>query len=188
MQTSSLSKEVQAGIQTRLEHPFSLMFEAVIYRLAILREEQIATFELIPEAEYKNIRIYVSNLAKIRRLITGELTEMAYVSFIGDHRPGALSAVEAVDRALIGSSPKSSPIIGYFSLQDPMQAWVNLVLFDDLEMLSRWVKATGHADDWSKAAEFFSAIHKSVGRLRYADGQVSLEPVRMTVRDYDAVA
>lgn len=185
---SSLGAEQQAQIRQSLEHPFDLMMEAIEYRMTTLREHDVRHFALIPEAEYREIRIYVSDLVKLRRFLDGSQPPLAYVSFIGDQRDDMGEAIEATDRALIGASPADSPIIGYFSLQDPLLAWVNLVLFDDLDTLSSWVDKTKHADDWARAAAYFTGIEKSVGHIRYHDGAIAIEPLRFVVRDYEVTA
>lgn len=186
MQTEPLSVEIRSRLRERLEHCFSLMFEAVDYRRNVIREYDVRHFDLIPVAEYQIIRIYVSDLARVEELLDGRGGPLAYVSFIGNHRDGVLQAVEATDRALIGATPKESPILGYFSLQDPNLAWVNVVLFEDMETVEQWVTLTKHADDWAKAAAFFSEIEKSVGFLEYDGYRVTLEPLRLVVRNYDA--
>jgi len=187
MELEPLSPEVRSSVCDRLQHCFDLMMEAVEYRLDVIKNHDVRQFVLIPAADYQSIRIYTSDVDKIRRLLSGEGSQLAYVSFIGQHRPGVMEAVEATDLALIGNSPKESPILGYFSLQDPNLAWINLVLFDDLDVVARWVSATKHADDWAKAAAFFTEIEKSIGHFDYSDGRVQLDPMRFIVRDYDAV-
>lgn len=162
--------------------------EAIEYRMATLREHDVRHFALIPEAEYREIRIFVSDLPKLRRFLDGDQPPLAYVSFIGNQRADMGAAVEATDRALIGASPAESPILGYFSLQDPLLAWVNLVLFDDLDTISAWLEKTKHADDWTRAAAFFTGIEKSVGFMRYDDGAVGIEPLRFVARDYEVSA
>jgi len=162
------------------------MFEAVEYRIDALVKDEVRLYRLIPEAEYRSIRIYVSDLVKLRLLLDRDDYEVAYVSFIGKHRPDLMAEVEKMDCALIRSSPASSPILGYFSLQDPQHAWINLVIFDDLESVARWVRETHHADDWERAASYFHSIDKSLGTLCYRAGAVTLRPSQVIVRNYDA--
>ncbi|MEM9693826.1 MAG: hypothetical protein AAGA56_14865 [Myxococcota bacterium] len=181
-----LDSERAAAIRQRLEHPFELMFEAIRYRLSAIVAEDIRLFDLVPEREYRSIRIYVSQLSRIRSLMSAQGDRLGYVSFIGTHRSGVQQEVEEVDRTLVRLSSPTAPILGYFSLQDPRLAWINLVLFDDLEAIAEWVRATHHADDWSHAASFFHAIDKSLGWLDTTKGSVTLEPSRAILRDYDA--
>lgn len=169
----------------RLEHCFGKMFEAVGYRLDRLEERDVRHFDLIPVAEYQTIRIFLSDLHKMRVLLSGDGPTVAYVSFIGSHRPGVTDAIEATDRALIGKSPRDADILGYFSLQDPQLAWVNLVLFDDTETINRWVAATAHAEDWKLAASYFTTIEKSIGFLDYDSTGIHLQPMRLVTRDYE---
>lgn len=188
MTAELLTAEAQENLRSTLEHPFSLIVEAVAYRIDGIRDHEVRLFDLIPQAEYSCIRIYVSDVAKVRAFISGEGPTLSYVSFVGNQRSGMESAIEATDRALIGSSPGESPIIGYFSLQDPQLAWVNLVLFDDSESLGAWVRATRHAEDWTKAAALFSGVEKSIGEVRCSQGRVELDPHRLVTRNYDVVA
>ncbi len=181
-----LSVDVRIRLCERLQHCFDLMLEAVDYRVDVLKEHEVRHFNLIPVADYQLIRIYVSDIEKLRQLLGGTSSTLAYVSFIGHHREGVMDAVEATDRALIGASPKDSPILGYFSLQDPDLEWINLVLFDDMETVERWVLATKHKDDWAKAASYFSEIEKSIGYLTYDGAATTLDPMRLVVRNYDA--
>ncbi len=174
------------SIRTRLEHPFDLMLEAVAFRMQSLVEEEVQLYELIPEREYKDIRIYVSDLNKLRRLLTDADYEIGYVSFVGESRDGAMEAIEKVDRALILSASEDSPILCYFSLQDPQLSWINLVLFDDLSAVSNWVAVTNHKAHWEEAASFFHAIHKSIGSIRLVEGRAKIQPKKLTVRNYDA--
>ncbi len=183
-----LSPAEEVRVRTLLKRPFELMLEAVEYRLDSIVEHDIRHFELIPHAAYERIRIYVSNLPLIRAVIAGRSTPLAYVSFIGCQRDGVDEAVEATDRALIGASPATAPIVGYFSLQDPDRAWVNLVLFEGFEQLDEWVRTTGHADDWQRAAGFFTKIEKSVGTFTYASSGATISPMRVVNRDYVAAA
>jgi len=185
---SALPIEVQRQIREKLEHPFDLMMEAVAFRLGQLRQNEVRHYALVPKAEYWGIRIYAGDVAAIADFMAGRGPRLSYVSFVGIHRHGMDEAIEAIDRALIGKSPAASPILGYFSLQDPELAWVNLVLFEDQETLLSWVDATKHADDWATAAALFSDIEKSVGTISCADGSVVLEPHRLVVRNYDATA
>ncbi|MBT8200197.1 MAG: hypothetical protein KJO36_06740 [Acidimicrobiia bacterium] len=185
VELEALSMEVRTELCKRLEHCFDLMFEAVDYRMDVLREHDVRRFSLVPVAEYQVIRIYASDLAKVRRVLDGSADALAYVSFIGNHREGMDEAVEATDRALIGASPSDSPILAYFSLQDPELAWVNVVLFEDMATVERWVKATKHKDDWAKAASFFSEIEKSIGYLSYDGSATTLDPMRLVVRNYE---
>jgi hypothetical protein len=180
-----LAADVEAQLCERLEHCFDKMLEAVDYRLDVLVDHEVRHFDLIPVAEYQTIRIFTSDVEEIERLLSGKGSKLAYVSFIGEHRPGVMEAVEATDRALIGASPADSPILGYFSLQDPNLAWINLVLFDSLETVGEWVKATSHADDWELAASYFTKIEKSIGYMQYRNGSTELQPMRLVMRDYE---
>ena len=184
--SSALSPEVRRHIRAKLEHPFDLMLEAVAYRLDQLVQDEVRHYILVPKAEYWGIRIYAGDLAAIRAFMEGTGPKLSYVSFVGAHRRGMEEAIEVVDRALIGRFPEDSPILGYFSLQDPELAWVNLVLFKDEDTLLSWVGATQHAADWATAAALFSEIEKSVGTISYVGGAVVLEPKRLVVRNYDA--
>ena len=184
MDLQPLPSQVRLALCNRLEHSFDKMFEAVEFRLDILHDFDVRHFDLIPAGEYETIRIYTSDVEKVRALVSGGGQRVAYVSFIGSHHPGVMDEVEATDRALIGKSPADSPILGYFSLQDPYLAWVNLVLFNDMDTVNRWVSATSHADDWKLAASFFTEIEKSIGYLEYRDGRTVLEPMRLVTRDY----
>lgn len=188
MHAAPLAPELQARIRAELEHPFDLMIEAVEFRFDQIREMDVRHYDLVPVAEYQKIRIYVSDLARLRGFLDGDGPAMTYVSFIGNQRQGTEAVIEATDRALIGRSPTASPVVGYFSLQDPQLAWVNLVLFEDDETLASWVAGTRHADDWSRAAAMFSGIEKSLGSIQVVDGCVRLDPHRFMVRDYDALS
>ncbi len=181
-----LSVEVRARLCDRLEHCFDLMFEAVDYRMDVLREHDVRHFRLVPVAEYQVIRIYASDLVKVRQILDGSADSLAYISFVGRHSDGVDEAVEATDRALIGASPSHSPILAYFSLQDPELEWINLVLFESMGTVERWVTATSHKEDWAKAASFFSEIEKSIGYLSFDGSTTTLEPMRLVVRNYDA--
>lgn len=183
-----LSPEEEVRVRTLLERPFGLMLEAVEYRIDSIVEHDIRHFELIPHAAYERIRIYVSNLPLMRSVLEGRSAPLAYVSFIGCQRAGVDEAVEATDRALIGASPSTAPIVGYFSLQDPNRAWVNLVLFEGFEQLDEWVRTTGHADDWRRAAGFFTKVEKSVGVFTYASGVAGITPMRVVIREYAEAA
>ncbi len=184
----ALPSEVQQQIRQKLEHPFDLMMEAVAFRLGQLRQGEVRHYALVPKAEYWGIRIFAGDVAAIADFTAGRGPSLSYVSFVGMQRHGMDEAIEAIDRALIGRSPAASPIIGYFSLQDPNLAWVNLVLFENQATLESWIDATKHADDWATAAALFSDIEKSVGTITCANGSVILEPHRLVVRNYDATA
>jgi hypothetical protein len=186
MTIEALPAATVESIRKRLEHPFELMLEAVAFRMESLIEEEVQLYELIPAREYKDIRIYVSDLSKLRRLLADPEYEIGYVSFVGESRTGAMAAIEKIDRALILSASEDSPILCYFSLQDPELSWINMVLFDDLSAVSKWVTLTNHKAHWEKSASFFHAIHKSLGSIRVVDERVQLEPVQITVRNYDA--
>lgn len=183
--TPLMTADVQQAIRSALEHPFSLIMEAVSFRLDRIQEHEVRLYELIPKAEYSCIRIYVSDVTKIRTFLSSADMELSYVSFVGKQRQGMDALIEATDRTLIATSPADSPIIGYFSLQDPQLAWVNLVLFDDAETLGSWVRATAHADDWAKAAALFTGVEKSIGNARFTHGKVTLDPQRLVSRNYE---
>lgn len=188
MSVRPLDEPARRRLRRRLEHPFDLIMEAVEYRLGEIREHEVRLYTLVPEAEYSRIRIFVSDLDKVREFIAGRAPVLAYVSFVGEQRPGMGETIETIDRALIESSPAGSPIVGYFSLQDPQLDWVNLVLFDDLESLSAWLGATDHASDWATAAAMFTRVEKSIGQVRCVGRRVTIEPRRLVERFYDAPA